>query len=222
MRHLGAVVGLPIEAAILRMRAAGSISSEMIVVAGASATRAEALADGLVDRGAQALVSFGIAGGLDPDLKPGALVLATEVVGTDGARLGTSEPLRSRLCTRLKVQQAPLAGSDAMVAAVSEKERWRRETGAVAIDMESHGVACAAAKRGLPLLVLRAIADRADQALPPAATAGLKPDGSTDALAVVRALVGSPGQIPQLLGVTANTAAALLALWRAAPALNAL
>src|SRR5690348_11066934 len=151
MLRLGAVVGLPIEAAILRMRARGSVAPELIATAGASAARAQALAEDLVRRGATALLSFGIAGGLDPDLKPGALVLATEVVGADGSRINTSESLRARLCTRLKVRQGPLAGSDTMIPAVDEKARWRAQTGAVAIDMESQGVARVAAKHGLPL-----------------------------------------------------------------------
>jgi adenosylhomocysteine nucleosidase len=221
MLRIGAVVGLPVEAAILRIRARRSVSAELLSVAGASAPRAEALADELIARGANALLSFGIAGGIAPELRPGALVLASEVIAEDGMRWPVSAAWRGSIRAQLKVHEGTLAGSDRMIATIAEKQRWQTQTGAVAIDMESHGIARAAAKHGVPLLVLRAVADAGDQALPAAATAGLAPDGSTKPFAVLAALLRSPGDIPQLLGVSANTAIALAALWRAAGSLSA-
>jgi len=65
--------------------------------------------------------------------------------------------------------------------------RWRRPerkaglfhtTGAIAVDLESHLVAQAAARAGRPFLILRAIADPASRSLPPAAVNGLDSDGN--------------------------------------------
>src|SRR3954465_12236040 len=122
MLRIGAVVGLPVEAAILRIRARRSVSADFISVAGASAARAEALADGLIARGANALLSFGIAGGIAPELRPGALVLANEVVVQDGTRWPTSAAWRGSIRAQLKVHEGALAGSDRMIATVAEKQ----------------------------------------------------------------------------------------------------
>src|SRR4051812_35548265 len=116
MLRVGAVVGLPVEAAILRIRARPSISADFIATAGASAARAEASAEQLIARGATALISFGIAGGIDPDLRPGALVLASEVVAEDGTRWPTSAAWRNKIRAQIKVREVPLAGNDRMIA----------------------------------------------------------------------------------------------------------
>jgi nucleoside phosphorylase len=61
---------------------------------------------------------------------------------------------------------------------VAGKRALRAETGALAVDMESHVAARVAARRGLPFAVVRVISDSADEALPPAAQIGMKPDGA--------------------------------------------
>src|SRR3954471_1040185 len=90
MARVGAIVGLPIEATILRSRASSTLAArDWVEVARADAGRAETLANGLIARGADVLLSFGIGGGTDPRLRPGALVIATEIVLPDGARVPT-------------------------------------------------------------------------------------------------------------------------------------
>src|SRR5262249_18023836 len=76
--------------------------------------------------------------------------------------------------------------------------RLGEATGAAAADMESHIAARAAANAGLPLAVLRVIADPAERALPQAATAGLGADGGYNPAAVLRRLAGHPPQIVAL------------------------
>jgi hypothetical protein len=45
------------------------------------------------------------------------------------------------------------------------------------------------------------VIDPVDRSLPPAALAGMRGDGSTDVLAVLRSLLARPGQLPALLEV---------------------
>jgi adenosylhomocysteine nucleosidase len=219
MARVGAIVGLPIEATILRFRASSALAGrDWVEVARADAARAETLANGLIARGSDALLSFGIAGGTDPRLRPGALVLATEIVLSDGTRAPTDASWRRAILARaprLALHEGPIGGSDRMVATLEDKQQWRTR-GVAAIDMESHGVARAALRHAVPLLAIRAIADPAGQALPPAATAGLAPDGTVKPLGVLSALVADPQQIVQLLQVSANVLTALIALWRVA------
>jgi adenosylhomocysteine nucleosidase len=57
------------------------------------------------------------------------------------------------------------------IAAVADKARVFLETGAVAVDMESLGVAAVAAARDLPFIAARVIVDTAADALPRAVAA---------------------------------------------------
>jgi hopanoid-associated phosphorylase len=224
MARLGAIVGLPIEATILRLRCRSTFTApDWVAVARADAARAEFLSDGLVARGANALLSFGIAGGTDPALRPGAIVVATEIVFPDGRRAPADASWRRAVLAQargLNLYEAPIGGSDRMVVSLAEKRRWRSKAGVAAVDMESHGMARTALRHAVPLLAIRAIADPADRALPPAATAGLAADGTVRPLGVLSALFAEPRQIPQLLGLSANVLAALTALWRVAVAVS--
>jgi len=190
-----------------------------VACSGARPTRARAEAARLIAEGAVGLVSFGLAGGLSPALASGDLVLADAVVLPDGERIATDLAWRSRLSARIEIagrapHQAAVAGSDRLLATVAAKRALFAATGALAVDMESHAVAEVAHAAGRPFLVLRAIADPADQALPRAATVALGPGGEVRLLAVVRALLDRPAELPALLRLGRQSRRALAALRR--------
>ena len=122
------------------------------------------------------VISFGVAGGLDPSLKTGDVVVATEVMAGDTkflADMALNEEMiasaalkRSRLTRRRRVVRGGLAGVEKVVAASSCKAALHSETGAAAVDMESHIAAAYAANAGLPFAALRVISDPAHRALP--------------------------------------------------------
>jgi uridine phosphorylase len=165
----------------------------------------------LLAAGAGGLISFGIAGGLAPGLKPGRLVVATEVVAADGCRYPA---LALTLGARGEPEavRAPVYGAGAIVSRSVDKQALYKRTGAVAVDLESAEVARLCAAAGVALAVIRAIGDPAERDLPPAALVGLKPDGQVDIAAVLRSVFGSPGQIPALIRVALDTRHALAAL----------
>jgi hypothetical protein len=78
--------------------------------------------------------------------------------------------------------------------------------------MESHIAAEVAAEQGLPFAVLRVVADPARRRVPQSALCGLLPDGRTNVLAVLRALLRRPAEITDLLHVALDVWAARLAL----------
>lgn len=216
---LGAVVGLTIERMILRARSPAfqRPADLWILPAGASAVRAERLADTLISRGATGLISFGIAGGIAPSIVPGTLVLPREVVLPDGRRLPTDSAWRDRVAAAvadLAVRDDPIAGTDRMLTSADEKREWHQRTQAAVVDMESHGVARAAARRAIPFLVVRAVADPADRSLPQSAVAGLDAAGAVKPLGTLAALATQPTQLKALIGVAADALTALAALWR--------
>ena len=165
-----------------------------------------------VAAGVRALISFGVAGGLDPSLVPGDLVTGTFVWCDDGAPIDTTV-----LESDIPIIAGGIAGVDTPVLSVARKAALHAETGAIAVDMESHAVAAVAAEAGLPMLVLRAIADPAARTLPWAALTGLGPNGRRRPLAVLARLLENPAEIAAVVRLARDSRAALRSLARAAP-----
>lgn len=153
---IGIVTGMRAEAAVLR-------GMPLVACAGAEP---EIAARALLAAGATRLMSFGLAGGLDPVLKPGTLVLATEILD-DGKRYATEAAWADALRLSDAIR-APLLHSPKPLASRAAKAAAFAASGAAAVDMESGAVARVAASAGVPVLALRAIADPAARGVPPA------------------------------------------------------
>jgi adenosylhomocysteine nucleosidase len=141
------------------------------------------------------VISFGVAGGLDPELKSGAVVVATEVVAGN-SRWAASEALSDELIAgagvgRQKVFRGGLVGVEKVVTGQAGKAALRSEFGA-AVDMESHIAAQFAARAGLPFAALRVVSDPASRALPEIATTAIKPNGDIDMRKVLRGIARNP------------------------------
>ncbi len=222
MTRLGVVTGLAAEADCIHRAAAGLEINDrpLVFCAGGSAERARLGAERLVAAGAGALLSYGIAGALAPDLEPGALVLADAIITPQGRRIATDPGWRERLRERAEalcpMTVAALVGQDRAVATAEDKRTLFGLTKAVAVDMESHGVAAAAQALRLPLLALRAVADPAGRAVPSSALSGLAPDGRLRALPVIERLLTRPWEIVPLVRTAWDSRAAIESLSRAA------
>ena len=215
---LMAVAGLAAEARILRERGIAAEAS------GADPARAAAIAARFLAAGADAIVSFGIAGALAPGLAPGTILLPRRIVAGSGETYVADEALRERIAQALAAQglaldARDLLGRDAIAATAAEKSLLFRRTGAVAVDLESHAVARAAARAHVVFAALRAVADPAEFDLPPVALVGLDRDGNAALLPVLGALARAPAQLPALIRLALLTRAALRTLSRSAPAL---
>jgi adenosylhomocysteine nucleosidase len=167
-------------------------------------------------------VSFGIAGGLKPGLRAGDIILSTEVVDDDRRWL-SSDSLQARiadLVDEIGAIEGPVLGAQIALATRRDKRRAWKETGAIAVDLESVVVARAAAALGIPFVVLRAIADPAARELPPAALVPLAEDGTPALGQVLASVLRRPKQLPNLLTVAREARQALQALVGPAHALN--
>jgi adenosylhomocysteine nucleosidase len=158
------------------------------------------------------VISFGIAGGLDPTLKSGDVVVATEVLAGDTrwlAGLALNEELIASVgLGSRRVVRGGLAGVEQVVVAQSRKAALRSETGAAAVDMESHIAAAYAAEAGLPFAALRVISDPASRALPALARSAIKPNGEIDLRKVLRGVARNPATLRELVstGIDFNRA----------------
>ncbi len=205
MTRTGTVTGLAAEAKlILKAHRRAGRSLPLLAAAGADAGRARAHAARLIAEGAEVLLSFGLCGGLDPVLRPGDLLLAEAVILPGGGRIAVSPAHRDRLHTRLRAAGlrplgGALAGSDAPVATAAAKAALFAQSGAVAVDMESHSVAAAAEAAGVPMLIVRAVADPAERTLPRAALAVVGPDGRLRLVRAMATMYVRPWEGPALV-----------------------
>jgi len=149
------------------------------------------------------VVSFGVAGGLDPTLRSGDVVVATEVLAGDArwaAGLSLSDDLIGKLTAgHRRVVRGLLAGAEEVLVGRSSKAALHSETGAAAVDMESHIAAAYAAEAGLPFAALRVISDPAHRALPALARAAIKPNGQIDLAAILYGVVRNPATLRALV-----------------------
>ncbi len=203
-----AVTSLALEAYIARGPGVSVICNQALELRAALATA--------VARGASGIISFGIAGGLAPHLSAGDWVVASGVRSGENI-LATDRAWTQRLLEILPgAAHSHVTGADRVIPSPAEKTQLYDETGAAAVDMESHIAAEIAAEHHIPFAACRVIIDAADRALPPAATLGLRPDGTPDVLAVIRSVLKMPGQLPDLIRTAfdARTAEQALRLGR--------
>jgi adenosylhomocysteine nucleosidase len=216
---IAAITGLEAEARIVRRL--GIIARPT----GARPERAAILAEKLLADGALGLLSFGIAGALAPDLRSGAIVLPRRVCTEAGATFTPDPEWHARVQAALRARGIATADADLLaardiVASADAKAELHRRTRTIAVDLESHALAAAAARAGRPFLVLRAIADPADFTLPQGALVGVDANGRTALLPVLRSVLRQPGQVGDLLRLARHTQAALAALERVTPLLR--
>jgi hopanoid-associated phosphorylase len=188
MGHVVAVVGLKREAAVLR-------GLDVVTVAGGGDPEKLRGDLALAAEGADGIISFGMAGALDPALRIGDWVLG-ERVGDQGCDPRWIAALRERLP---QARVGPVHADGQLIAEAAEKLNLYGTSGCAAADMESHLAASAAAEAGLPFAILRCVSDEAGASLPPAVAVAMKPGGGVALGAVLGSILGNPQQLPRLI-----------------------
>jgi len=181
-----------------------------VIAAGGTPAQAQAAAERACAEGAAALLSFGLAGGLDPALAAGALVIPHWVVNGP-ARYPVADALLAWLGG---ATTEAIAAAGATVAPAAAKALLWRSSGAAAVDLESGAVAAVARRHGRPFAVLRAICDPAWRDLPPAALVALDGAGAIGLWRVAGSVLARPSQIPGLLALAGDAARARASLIR--------
>ncbi len=154
--------------------------------------------------GCTALLSFGVAGGLDPALVSGTLVLVEAVIGPDGGKFSTDQLWRSAIAEDLSTADIDFVvgvgvGADEAIFRPGPKQLLFEGTKALCVDTESHSVMQVARERGVPWLVIRAIADSAKDTLPEVALAAIDAGGDIRYGALAARLSSQPSEIIDLI-----------------------
>lgn len=196
-----AVVGMAFEARI-------AARLGVPVVCGGDGTHLEKSLARAMAAGCNGLISFGVAGGLAPGLKPGTCIIGSSVIDD-----GEERPTDARWSQRLRriipdTEYGPLLGVREPIAFSGDKSALHEKTGALAVDMESHVVARAAVRHGVPLAAIRVVVDPVERTIPRSALAGTRADGTIDPLAVVRSLMRYPRDLMGIIRMSLDARAA--------------
>jgi hopanoid-associated phosphorylase len=204
------VVGLAFEA-----RIAGALGVR-VISRGNGEDLAGALSRACLE-GVLGVVSFGVAGGLCPDLAPGTCVIGSTIVSGTGRmnRVSTHDDWSKNLLQAMPgAVRGTLYGSREPVTHPPAKAALYKTTGAIAVDMESHVVGGVAAAHGLPMAAIRVIADPAPRALPTSVMAAMRLNGTVDIAALVWSMLKRPRDLPTLLRLALDAHAARATLLR--------
>ncbi|MEM8837128.1 MAG: hypothetical protein AAGE89_03470 [Pseudomonadota bacterium] len=215
MRKIGVICGMLAEIETFE-RAASGLSLPKATfdfrISGASSRRATRECEALFNEGAELIISYGLAGALDPRHKVGDVIYSSHVVTALDESYGKRP---EQTAETLKLRAGPLStlasvcGVDEILFEPEDKARLFRMTRAGIADMESHAAARAAGHAGKPFIVLRSISDGAQDRLPHYVGKALGEDGKPKILPVLMGLAAHPGTLPALLRLQKNTKLAL-------------
>lgn len=193
-----------------------------LIVAGIGYERAAAASRCLVEQGARLLVSWGVAGGLSPLLKPGDILLPPEVVAQD-YQWSVDAAWRERFERALEPCGCVVSGklwcSPAPMASVAGKAALATQDLA-AVDMESAAVAAVAASVGVPFVAVKVICEPAHHEIPAAALQMIGPTGHTRLRGIPGVVLAGPQSWRQMLALRSDFSIARRTLRRAASAVS--
>lgn len=181
-------VALPVGEALFGTLDGQSVA---LVTTGAGLVNAAAGAQRAIDALDPArVIMVGVAGGLDPTLDIGAVVIPAEWVnhqmgkvdsaGFSAIREAGPYPVDADLLALarelggIEVGRRGASG-DLFVDSAAVRDELFERTGARTVDMETAAVAQVAAQNGLPFIAIRAISDRAGGGLPGEVAYGVEP-----------------------------------------------
>ena len=149
-----------------------------------------------------ALLGAGVAGALSPGLAVGDVLVSRRIHDSHGDVVPPDARLLAQALENTQARAGTLLTVARPVVLASLKTALLQtldDGGPAAADMESAAWARAAASRGIPYLIARAISDRAEEDLPEYLGRCVGLDGAIRRSSVVLSALGQPATIPALL-----------------------
>jgi adenosylhomocysteine nucleosidase len=213
--RLGVLTGLAREVDCLPNQ-----STEMLIAcAGAMPNQAENLSKYFIDQECSALLSFGIAGALGPNLQVGDTVVSTGVINARGDVFVADDSWLQRAIVLLdqelsSVHKGLIYGCDKTISTPQLKSEIHASSKAICVDMETHRMALVAGRASIPFLAIRVILDDTSRVIPSAALGVIGENGKPLIGRVIRGLLRHPNQIPALMALSRDMETALETLRR--------
>ncbi len=177
-------------------------SHALLAQSGEGEQRARAAATSLLEFSpVSLLLVLGTAGGLQPGLRPGVVVVADSVL-QDKTALPPPDPALVERAVRAGAVRGTVVSAPRMLCSAAAKADAWAERGAgrpTVVDLESATFALEAGRRGVPCLVVRVVADPAEEDLPFDFNRFVDSAGSLRRSAVARHALLRPATLPRLL-----------------------
>jgi adenosylhomocysteine nucleosidase len=142
------------------------------------------------------VMMVGIAGGLDPTLQRGHMLVPDQLIDERGTirSMATQEPFFEPITPATLILQA-----DRVILDPNEKQSLHVQTGACAVDMESLAVARVCEENRRPMQAIRFIADTASDLLPSEIVNLVDEAGNPRLLTALGRIARRPSLLPELL-----------------------
>ena len=222
MSVTGIVAALTAEARTLGPVRANQINTladgTLLIISGMGPQAATRAAQALVGAGARSLLSFGLAGALDPGLGAGAVLLPAAVTDGTGVVHRTCAVWRAQLAVRAGAGAEHHGGTLLSVAqplmtASAKSEAWGR-THACAVDMESFAIGRVATEQQSDFAIARVVIDTAVDSLPGSVTRATDARGELNYPRLLSGLLRSPAELLALLRLARRYRLAMASLRR--------
>src|SRR5262245_5756051 len=182
--HVGLVFAMDLEAGAFEERLSGLISIRgskftakqgglkgrgvVVIHCGVGRVNAAAAATALIaGHRPKWVISAGLAGGLQSNVDRGDFVMPDAIMGEDGRRLAIDLRISAGDQSPTGLHVGPLLTMDGVAFKVNQKRQLGRQYGALAVDMETLGVAEVCQREKQRFLAVRVISDGVDDELPP-------------------------------------------------------
>lgn len=183
------------------------------VVSGMGPARAAHAMQAVASEEYSVIVASGLAGSLRRELDVAHIVIPKVVRAADENRsLACDDFLLAEGISAGGKSIETIVSSERIATAVEEKARLGKS--AEAVDMESFAVMDSARRIKIPAVVIRAISDRHDQAMPLDLSTAVDERGQVSIGRVMKLAAGKPGQISALMKLGRESKAAAEALAR--------
>ena len=224
--RFGVIAALPFEAACFSSTPVHpgtyqAIAPDIYVFcAGMGAHNASRAAQTLIAADVDALVSWGVAGALDPGLVSGDTVLPVQVRDSEQHVYATDHAWHAALKSRLEHPRLFADGTILSVQDVQHDVRSKSDlyqaTQALAVDMESAAVARVAQNANKPFVVVRTIFDTVSMRIPASSTNATDQYGQVSIPKLITGLARKPAEVLQYPQMIASFAKAKKSLQRVA------
>ncbi|MBL0337741.1 MAG: hypothetical protein IPP67_00775 [Rhodospirillaceae bacterium] len=195
-QEIAIIVGMGLEAALLK-----DFPQKFVGVAGGNEKKVKSLTQGFIEQQVEGLVSFGFAGGLDPDLDVGTVIVAKSVATLSGQEILTSAKWGNKIGAQLGgfYSTGTILGSKYPIIDPQQKIDVFHQTNAVAVDMESYAMAEIAHAYQIPFTIIRVILDPAQKKIHPKIAALFQADGKIDSKGIIKILLKEPKLLKEFL-----------------------
>jgi len=222
LKKIGIIAALPDEAKCLyqdRLNQSEPIEIQQdifLCLSGVGEALAAAATQRLLQHDIDALISWGVAGAIDPELKVGDMLISETVFYRDKkftSSLSWFNNIIKELQSKFSnVRSGLIVSNTEICSSIENKQSLYKNTGAVAVDMESGAIAEIAYSKKIDFITIRAISDDANTIIPGVVLNNTDPLGRPDLFPFLFSCIKQPGQIIDLFKLAKRYKKALSSL----------